>query len=99
MKIVLNETYFKVLQQEPILYGKEFSASNRIRVASVGCPQLVGKCIYVRGEKTELDFRQCDYSDYMDDVSSIYKALKEFCEHFNVPLVVLDNDSQRRVEI
>lgn len=99
MKIVLNKTYFKVLQQEPILYGKDFNASNRVRVASVGCPQLVGRCVYVRGEKSELDYRRCDYSEFLGDVPTIHKALKEFCEHFNVPLVVLDTDSQRRVEI
>ena len=73
MKIVLNERYFKVLQQEPILYGKDFSSSNHMR--------------------------QCDYSEFLGDIPSIYKALQEFCEHFSVPLVVLNEDSQRRVEI
>lgn len=99
----LSPTSIQIMEQEPECYTEDYLCSGDVWVYSRAfpciymTPRATGKAVALRGDMTGRD-HDIMYTDTAEQMMEVLSALKEFCEHVNVPFKFA-KDSQRRVEM
>lgn len=99
----LSPTSIQIMEQETECYKTDYISSKGSCVYSRGYPRIylppIGTdiAIALRGKNTYRDY-EIMHTDTASQMMEVLSALKEFCEHVNVPFKFA-KDSQRRVEM